>query len=122
MEIYSKLMGEDTERWIARENMQKAYITYATVSQIVGDGNQGIRSRWADQVYAAAQEHGKFIDEFREGKFYANISEDPRDTIESDEKISLKNFSNYNRQKTLAPTGVKQNEVEMSLEAENKVK
>jgi hypothetical protein len=32
MEIYNKLMGEDVERWQARENMQKAYITYATVS------------------------------------------------------------------------------------------
>lgn len=32
MEIYSKLMGEDVERWQARELMQKAYITYATIS------------------------------------------------------------------------------------------
>lgn len=32
MDIYSKLMGEDVEKWEARANMQKAYITFATLS------------------------------------------------------------------------------------------
>ena len=31
-DIYSKLMGEDVEKWEARANMQKAYITFSTLS------------------------------------------------------------------------------------------
>jgi hypothetical protein len=95
MEIYNKLMGEDVERHQARENMQKAYITYATVSGVTGDGGTAIRSRWADLVNEAAMQHGEYIEQFSKGQFYNNISEDPRDTVESDEKISLANFAGY---------------------------
>jgi hypothetical protein len=67
-------------------------------------------------------QHGEYIEQFSKGQFYNNISEDPRDTIESDEKISLANFAGYKSQKTLAPKGVKQTEVDMSEEAEKNVK
>ena len=123
MEIYSKLMGEDVERWEARSCMQKAYITYATLSQIHTPGS-AVRSRWADLINEAAQQHGEYIEQFSKGQFYKNIEEDPRDTVESDEKISLANFSNYglSKQKTLAPQGVKQAEKEMGEQAEIHVK
>ena len=83
-----------------------------------------MRSRWADQVNEAAQQHGEYIEQFAKGQFYKNIEEDPRETIESDEKISLASFANYgmNRQKTLAPKGVVQTEKEMSEQAETIVK
>lgn len=94
--------------------MQKAYITFATVSQVHAPGT-AVRSRWADQINEAAQQHGEEIDKFSKGIFYKGIEEDPRDSIESDEKISLAAFSNYGltKQKTLAPQGVKQAEKEM---------
>ena len=56
------------------------------------------------------------------GKFYSNIEEDPRDNIESDEKISLAGFAGYNSQKTMAPKGVKMNEAKMTLDGEKVVK
>lgn len=122
MEIYSKIMGEDVERHVARENMQKAYITFATLSGVASEDGSAVRSRWADQVTEAAQQHGEYIEQFSKGVFYSNISEDPRDTIESDEKISLAHFAGYSKSKTLAPKGIKQNEVEMSEQAETQVK
>jgi hypothetical protein len=42
--------------------------------------------------------------------------------MEPDEKTSLANFAGYSSQKTLAPTQVKLNEVQMSVEAERGVK
>ena len=122
MEIYNKIMGEDVERHVARENMQKAYITFATLSGVTSEDGSAVRSRWADQVTEAAHQHGEYIEEFEKGVFYSNISEDPRDTIESDEKISLAHFAGYSKSKTLAPKGIKQNEVEMSEQAEAQVK
>ena len=103
--------------------MQKAYITFATVSQVHAPGT-AVRSRWADQINEAAQQHGEEIDKFSKGIFYKGIEEDPRDSIESDEKISLAAFSNYGltKQKTLAPQGVKQAEKEMGQQAEVHVK
>lgn len=83
-----------------------------------------MRSRWADLINEAAQQHGEYIEQFAKGQFYKNIEEDPRDTIESDEKISLAAFANYglNKQKTLAPQGVAQTEKEMGEQAEQHVK
>ena len=117
MEIYSMMMNETVERHEARELMQKAYITFATLSATSDN-----KSRWADQVNEAAMQHGKYIEEFEKNIFYPTISEDPRDTIESDEKISLAGYAGYSKQKTLAPKGVKQNEARMSEEAEVMVK
>ena len=48
MEIYSKLMGEDVERHIAREYMQKAYIKFATLSMNSNEDGTAVRARWAD--------------------------------------------------------------------------
>jgi hypothetical protein len=64
MEIYSKIMGEDVERWQARANMQKAYIKFGTLSDVIGDRGAVIRSRWADLVHEAAQQHGEYINQF----------------------------------------------------------
>lgn len=49
-EIYGILMGDDNVKsWEARENMQKAYITFATVSAVhKDDAKIAVRSRWAD--------------------------------------------------------------------------
>lgn len=49
MEIYSMMMNETVERHEARELMQKAYITFATLSATSDN-----KSRWADQVNEAA--------------------------------------------------------------------
>jgi hypothetical protein len=53
------------------------------------------KSRWADQVNEAAMQHGQYVSDFEKNIFYATISEDPRDTIESDEKISLAGYAGY---------------------------
>ena len=101
--------------------MQRAYITFATISSVHSDKG-AIKSRWADQVVEAATQHGNYVEDFAKGKFYPNIAEDPRDSVESDEKISLSGYAGYSSQKTLAPQSVKQNEQKMSEDAEKVVK
>jgi hypothetical protein len=39
-----------------------------------------------------AIEHGRFISEMAQGKFYPNIDKDPRDNIYADDKIDLKSL------------------------------
>jgi len=55
MDVYNLLMESDVERSTARAVMQKAYVTYATLSTLQEEGGEAVRSRWADQVTEAAQ-------------------------------------------------------------------
>ena len=59
-----------------------------------------IRSRWADQVSAIAQQHTKYMAEFEKGTFYKGIETDPRHSKDLDEKVSLKTGEGYQRGKT----------------------
>ena len=79
----------------AREIMQKAYVTYATVTHIKGEDGQAARARWPDLVQEVVKSHSKYIGEFAEGKFYDGIENDPRASKEPDEKTSLTSLSGY---------------------------
>ena len=48
-------------------------------------------------------EHGRYIADFAQGKFYKNIEVDPRDHEHPDEKLDLKTvpgYKGFSRQKT----------------------
>ena len=48
-------------------------------------------------------EHGRYIADFAQGKFYKNIEKDPRDNMHPDEKLDLKTvpgYKGFSRQKT----------------------
>jgi hypothetical protein len=50
-EVYSQIMGEEIESPLAREYMQKAYVTYSTISTTNKNHNANTeRARWADLV------------------------------------------------------------------------
>ena len=76
--------------------MQKAYVTFSTLgSTASAEGEEVKRSRWPDLVHAVAVEHGKYIGEMGQGKFYDNIETDPRDSAQADDKIDLKSLAQY---------------------------
>lgn len=89
-------MGEEIDQPKAREYMQKAYVTFSTISSTSKQANMEVsRSRWADLVQQVAIQHGKFIGEMQQGKFYDNIDKDPLDNIYADEKVDLKSLKQY---------------------------
>ena len=89
-------MGEEVEQEKAREYMQKAYVTYSTISSASKNKNEETkRARWPDLVQQVAMEHGRYIADMTEGKFYANIDKDPRDNIHADDKIDLKSLPQF---------------------------
>ena len=45
----------------AREIMQKAYVTYSTVTHLSKDSEEAVRSRWADQVNVILKNHGEYM-------------------------------------------------------------
>ena len=59
-DVYEKIMDTQLDdKKKAREIMQKAYITFSTLSNIKqGDGSVA-RSRWADQVSATSRKHSE---------------------------------------------------------------
>jgi hypothetical protein len=61
-EVYFQIMGEEVEQEKAREYMQKAYVTYSTLSSAnkIKDGETK-RARWPDLVRNVAQEHGELV-------------------------------------------------------------
>jgi hypothetical protein len=90
------IMEEDVSMQEAREYMQKAYVTFSTISSINKvSKDETKRSRWADLVQQVAMEHSRYIAEFAAGKFYANIDKDPRDNAHADDKVDLKSLSQY---------------------------
>ena len=61
-DIYCLMMDQtDIEDGKAREIMQKAYVTYSTVTHIESEDGEGVRSRWADQVNVVLKKHGEYI-------------------------------------------------------------
>ena len=95
-DIYELLMDEQLEKpEKSREYMQKAYVTFSTIASVPSEDGAAVRSKWADLVHEVAVSHGKYIGEFQEGKFYASIEQDPRDSIEADEKVDLKSLPQY---------------------------
>lgn len=82
--------------------MQKAYATFASVSQVDEKG-EAIRARWADLVNEAAKKHGEYINDFVQGRFYSGVEKDPRDSREPDEKSDLKGLPGFVQRK---PTGL----------------
>ena len=71
-------------------------MTNSTISSTAKAGTEEVsRSRWADLVHRVAIEHGKLIEEMKNGQFYQNIEVDPRDSVLPDEKIDLKSVPGY---------------------------
>lgn len=61
-DVYCKMMDlTDIEEGKAREIMQKAYVTYSTVTHLEGENGEVLRSRWADQVNVVLKKHGEYI-------------------------------------------------------------
>ena len=90
-------MGEEIDQPLAREYMQKAYVTFSTISSANKNPNlKTERARWADLVSNVANEHGKFIGEMSMGKFYSKIDKDPRDNMFADDKIDIKSLKQFN--------------------------
>ena len=95
-DVYYKIMDEEIESQLAREYMQKAYVTFSTISSSSKiEGGEVKKARWATLVQQVAIEHGKFIGQMAEGKFYDNIDKDPLDNIYADEKVDLKSLKQY---------------------------
>ena len=106
VDVYHLIMGEEVKQSEARQWMQKAYVTFSTIGSTAHVENKEVkRSRWPDLVHAVAIEHGKYIGEMGQGKFYDNIETDPRDSAQADDKIDLKSLKAYkgafSRQKTM---------------------
>lgn len=96
LEIYELLMDMKVDNeFIPRRVMQRAYVTYATVSSKDPKTGQPIRSIWADQVNQCAAQHAQYIKEFEQGQFYSNIGQDPRESPDADEKIDITSFPKY---------------------------
>ena len=97
-DVYELMMDCELERKeVSKEIMQKAYITFSTVTHLnqAGDSSETVRSRWADQVTAIARQHGKYIGQMISGNFYPNIEKDPRLSKEGDEKVDLSSLPGY---------------------------
>ena len=69
--------------------MQKAYVTYSTVTHIKDENGNTVRSRWADQVNVILKKHGEYVNQFADGVFYDSVKVDPRDSKDPDEKLDL---------------------------------
>ena len=95
-EVYFQIMGEEVEQEKAREYMQKAYVTYSTISSASKNKNEETkRARWPDLVQQVAIEHGRYIADMAQGKFYPNIDKDPRDNIHADDKVDLTSLKQF---------------------------
>ena len=80
MDDDSVLDADESGVNMARVNMQKAYVTYATVSSSAKSKDEKVEAaKWPKLVQSVAIEHQRLIDEMAEGKFYPNIDKDPRD-------------------------------------------
>jgi len=82
-----------------------------------------IRSRWADQVTDVAVKHSTYMRDMQEGKFYANIEIDPRDSKDADEKVALVSVADpsIKRRKTML-SDAKTHVTQMSPAADKYVK
>jgi hypothetical protein len=61
-DIYCLMMDlEDLPEGKAREIMQKAYVSYATVTHIKTETGGATASRWPDQVQEILKKHGQYI-------------------------------------------------------------
>jgi hypothetical protein len=74
-------------------------------------------------VTDVAQKHAAYMRDMSEGKFYANIEIDPRDSKEADEKIALSNLADpsIKRRKTML-SDAKTHVTQMSPAADKYVK
>ena len=89
-DIYELLMNtEVANKEYTREIMQKAYVTYSTVTHIKDENGNTVRSRWADQVNVILKKHGEYVNQFADGVFYDSVKVDPRDSKDPDEKLDL---------------------------------
>jgi len=108
-ECYSIIMQDDNiEEDKAKWYMQKAYVTYATVSSLSRNASQEARkAHWPKLVMQVSTEHGKIITAMKSGKFPENIDKDPRLSALADDKIDLKSLPQYkggfSSQKTMLP-------------------
>lgn len=70
-----------------------------------------------------AQKHAAYMRDMSEGKFYANIEIDPRDSKDADEKIALSNLADpsIKRRKTML-SDAKTHVTQMSPAADKYVK
>ena len=111
-DVYEKVM--DTvldEKNLAREIMQKAYITYSTISHIKNEDGSVVRQRWADQVSKCSQTHSQYTEEMEKGVFPDGIDKDPRMSALPDAKYSLKSIPGYvnlSKQKTMKHEGLEE--------------
>ena len=96
-EVYELVMDTELDnKEKAREIMQKAYVTYSTVSSVTNADGTAVRSRWADQVQATAAKHSEYCKQMQDGaKPYESIDKDPRLSHEADEKYDLKSMAAY---------------------------
>jgi len=74
-------------------------------------------------VTDVAQKHAAYMRDMSEGKFYANIEIDPRDSKDADEKIALSNLADpsIKRRKTML-SDAKTHVTQMSPAADKYVK
>ena len=99
------------EKNLAREIMQKAYITYSTVSHIKNEDGSVVRQRWADQVSKCSQSHTQYTEEMEKGVFPDGIDKDPRMSSLPDAKYNLKTIPGYvnlSKQKTMKHEGLEE--------------
>jgi len=75
--------------------MQKGYITFSTLTAMNKEGEEAVRSRWADLVQETASKHTKYVNQIMQGSFYDGIERDPRLHADADEKMDLKTLSGY---------------------------
>ena len=96
-EVYAKFMDDpEIEQDKAREFMQKAYVTYATISSLSKNEEQeAVKSRWPILVQKVAIEHGALIKDMKSGKYYDHIDRDPREFSHAEEKYDLKSLAAY---------------------------
>lgn len=123
-DIYNLIMDENVTSKIAKKVMQRAYVTYGAISsQSTDENGNTIRSRWADQVTDVAMKHSTYMRDMTEGKFYANIETDPRDSKDADEKVALVSVAdpNLKRRKTML-SDAKTHVTQMSPAADQYVK
>lgn len=96
-DIYELMMEESIpDATVAKEIMQKAYCTFATIaSKGINESEEAQRSRWADLVNEAANKHGRYCQDMKDGIFYPNIEIDPRLSKAPDEKTDLSGLPGY---------------------------
>ena len=95
-DVYELMMETElASKEQSREIMQKAYVTYSTITHIKNEDGETVRSRWADQVNVILKKHREYVNNFHEGNFYDGIENDPRKTKEADEKLDLNSLPQY---------------------------